>query len=151
MRIVIDTNVLFSALYRPDSPPGDLLMLAIEGELELFAPQTVRAEIERALTDKLHYGPADLIATVSSFPVEWIDEPLYRSKMGIALSSIRDASDAPVVAVALVVKAQIVSGDKDFHPLLKKVVRTWKPKGLLLRKRRSGARVRGPKPPTEGT
>lgn len=135
MRLVIDTNVLFSALYDPASAPGRLLLLAIEGAVELFAPVTVRAELERALRRKLRYSDAEWASTVVALPVEWVEEPIYSDRLAEAKVAIRDPTDAPVVALALALRAGVVSGDRDFHPLLKPVVKTWKPKDAGKRRR----------------
>lgn len=128
MRLVIDTNVLFSALYDPDTPPGRIVMLAIEGELQLFAPDTVRTELERALVGKLGYTPEEWRRTLVALPVEWMEARIYEDRLAEAREAIRDASDAPIIALALAIGADVVSGDKAFHPLRKPVVKTWRPK-----------------------
>lgn len=131
MKLVIDTNVLFSALYRPDSNPGKIIMLAIEGDLELHAPDTVREEMFRILVEKLRYEKADANAATLALPVTWAPREQYEDQMEVARAAIRDESDAPVVALALALHAPVLSGDADFHPLKKPVVETLRPRGDL--------------------
>lgn len=154
MRLVVDTNVLFSALYDPASTCGQILFLAIEGELTLIAPETVRDEIDRTLQKKLGYAPAEAAATILALPVDWIEQVEYASRLEEAREAIglvpqnkaettrpagrvgiRDPSDAALVALALAKGADIVSGDKGFHPLKKNVVKTWKPRDVGKKKK----------------
>lgn len=128
MKVVIDTNVIFSALYEPSSSPGRLLLLAIDEEVDLYAPVTVRAELERALRDKLGYSEEEWASTLAALPVEWVEAEVYASRMPTALRAFADPTDAPLVALALAMGIGVISGDRDFHPLRRKVVKTWMPK-----------------------
>lgn len=127
--LVVDTNVLFSALYGPDSVPGRIVELGLEGAATLYAPEAVRDELERNLRGTLGYTGNEVEGTLQSLPVEWIEEPVYEPDLEVARRAIGDASDAPVVAAALTVDAPIVSGDDDFHPLEDGVVETYRPRG----------------------
>lgn len=131
MRVVVDTNVLFSALYQPDSDPGKVILLAAEGALELFAPATVREELERTLRAKLEYSESEWKLTLESLPVRWIEPLEYESLLPVVEGAIRDLSDAPVVAVALLLGTGVLSGDRDFHPLKRPIVPTWKPRDAV--------------------
>jgi putative PIN family toxin of toxin-antitoxin system len=135
-RIVIDANVLFSALYDPASTCGAIVMLAIEGEIELVSPESVRREMERILGKKLGYSGAQAEAALAALPVEWIEEAAYAPKLAEAQPIVRDATDAPLVALALALGAEIVSGDKDLHALKTRKVTVWKPKDVGGRKRK---------------
>lgn len=142
MKVVIDTNVLFSALYRPESAPGQILLLGAEGALQLYAPESVRRELEAVLRGKLRYADEEWAATVASLPVEWVEEALYEPFLARARRAVRDPADAPVVALALALRADVVSGDRAFHPLQRKVVRTWKPRDAAERRAKRGRRKR---------
>lgn len=135
MRLVIDTNVLCSALYDLDSTPGKILTLAAEGEVELVAPITVRVELERALRGRLGYAAEACEAALSALPVEWVEEGVYADAMVRATDAIADPTDAPLVALAMVLGCGVVSGDRDFHPLRRKVVKTWLPKDAAVKRR----------------
>ena len=130
MKVVIDTNVLVSALYKPASTPGRIVILALEGAIQLFAPDTVRAELERVLRVKLRYSDSDWDRTLAALSVSWIEAATYQTHLGKAAGAIRDPDDAPVVAVALLLKAVVVSGDAAFHLLRKPVVKTLRPREM---------------------
>lgn len=118
MRVVLDTNVVASALLWGGTPQR-LIQAADEEGLELFTSEALIAELagilERAklaakLT-QLNSSPAEIVARyreiaeiVEAAPIE-----------GAAL---RDPDDAAVLACALAARADaIVSGDDDLHAL----------------------------------
>lgn len=131
MKVVIDTNVVFSALYRPSSAPGGLLMLAIEGGVDLVAPETVRKELADVLQRKLGYSAGDLATTLDALPIEWFEQGFYAGFLPRAKKAIADEDDAPLVALALALGIGVVSGDSSFHPLRRRIVRTWRPRQIL--------------------
>ena len=63
MRIVLDTNVLVSALLFPGSKPDQILQLARRGELTLLLSPFILEEARRVLTQAFHLLPA----TVAGF------------------------------------------------------------------------------------
>ncbi len=130
MKLVVDTNVIFSALYTPDSPPGQIIALALAGDLQLFAPDSVRDELERNLREKLHYSESQWSRTVDALPISWIAAATYELFLPQAAAAIRDPDDVPIVAVALLLGAGVVSGDRAFHPLRKAAVKTWRPRDI---------------------
>jgi predicted nucleic acid-binding protein len=136
VRFVIDTNVVFSALYKLDSAPGRLLLLATEGAVELFAPDVVRKELEAALRGKLAYTTDAWTATLQALPIRWIEAAEYAHLLDRAKAAIRDQGDVPIVATAMLLGAAVVSWDKAFHPLLKPVVKTLRPRDLDRPRRR---------------
>lgn len=130
-RVVVDTNVLVSGLYRLDSPPGRVLMLGAEDRLELLAPEAVRHELRRILQDKLDYADDEVEETLTALPVEWVDPAVFDDHLPPAEDAISDPDDVPVVALALALDAPAVSGDADFHPLDEPIVETEDPAGLV--------------------
>ena len=130
MRVVIDTNVLFSGFYDTASPPGRILRAAAAGTIHLCAPDSVKAELTRALGRKLGYSDLEINSAIDGLHVEWINEALYRASMDVAKSAIRDPDDAPVLACALSIGCDIISGDKDLHAVKIKGIRVWTPAEL---------------------
>ena len=126
MKLVIDTNIIFSALYNLDSPAGKLLVMAIEEKVELVSPIQVKEEFLRALKDKLGYTDKEIKETVLALPVTWIEEEIFIDAMEEARLAISHEKDAPVIACAITLKYDVLSGDRHFHPLIKPVVKTWK-------------------------
>ncbi len=130
MRIVIDTNVIVSGLYDPDSPPGRVLRAGALGRLELCAPESVRAELERVLVEVLEFPSEDVEAIVLRLAIEWLEEAIYRDSLAEARKALRDPTDAPVLACALALGVDIVSGDKDLHAANQRRIRVWRPAEL---------------------
>jgi len=112
MRLVVDANILFSALYDMDSTAGGLLFLAIEEQLELFSSEHVKKEMRRILMAKLGYSEREVDELVSALPVEWLEEGLYEDAMGEAMAILQDEADASLLACASVLACDVVSGDK---------------------------------------
>lgn len=128
MRVVIDTNVIFSALYDPGSVPGRVIELALEEEIELLAPEPVKDELDRVLREKLGYTDHQWRATLAALPIDWVEEPVYEQFLPKAREAIRDRDDAAVVALAILLGTGVVSGDGAFHPLEEPVIETWRPR-----------------------
>jgi uncharacterized protein len=53
IRIVIDTNILVSALLQPDGLPAAVLMLALSGEAELCVSDAVFAEYDEVIRRRI--------------------------------------------------------------------------------------------------
>ena len=49
IRVVVDTNILVSALLQPESPPAAALMLALSGEVQLCVSDAVFAEYDEVI------------------------------------------------------------------------------------------------------
>ncbi|MCL4442197.1 MAG: putative toxin-antitoxin system toxin component, PIN family [Firmicutes bacterium] len=112
MRILIDTNVIISALLFPESIPAKALARVFEFH-RLVLCQNVIDELRivfsrkfahklRVLDDFLKNSAFELIYTPST-----IDPSYYRS--------IRDSTDLPILVSAILGDVDIIiSGDKDF-------------------------------------
>lgn len=130
MRFVVDTNVIFSALYNLTSPAGKLLIMAVEKKADLVSPVHVREELVKALREKLEYTRDEVKETIAALPIDWIEEDIYNHAMEEAREAISHEEDAPVVACAMALKCDVISGDRHFHPLKKPVIKTWRLKSL---------------------
>ena len=133
MRVVIDTNIIVSGLYDPDSPPGCVLEAAAEGKVVLCAPDSVREELKHVLKEVLDYSEAEVDSTLRVLPVEWIERAVYEEDLARARALTRDPDDAPVLACGFALACDIVSGDKDLHTARQRRVRIWKPAELVRR------------------
>lgn len=133
MRVVIDTNVIVSGLYDPDSPPGRVLEAAAEGKVLLCAPDSVREELRRVLKEALDYSETEVDSMLRALPIDWIERAVYDEDLARARALIRDPDDAPVLACGFALACDIVSGDKDLHAARQRRVRIWKPADLVRR------------------
>jgi putative PIN family toxin of toxin-antitoxin system len=113
MRVVVDTNVLFSALFYP-SPDFTLLILRLTTEHEMLIPEHVAQEL-RATAILKRPKQAALVHD-------------YLRTLGVPLSEdavpeftvirMRDPKDQPILDAAIAADADVViTGDNDFLAL----------------------------------
>ena len=116
MRVVLDTNVVASALLWGGTPER-LIRAADEEGLELFTSEALIAELagilERpkfaAKLAELNSSPAELVARYREI-AEIVEAATIQE------AQLRDPDDAAVLACALAARAEaIVSGDADLH------------------------------------
>lgn len=111
MRILIDTNVLFSALLFPRSKPALALIHAVEHHHVVLCERNV-SELREILQRKaVRYLAAaeELLATMA---YELIPEEERTSER------IRDAKDQPILNAAIASNVDVIlTGDKDFLSL----------------------------------
>lgn len=111
MRILIDTNILFSALIFPKSKPAKALFEVAKNHDLILCEQNI-AEFKAIIARKApqYLSNAENLLTELQFEL-----------IPIVLSSnedIRDASDQPILNSALEYKVDIIiTGDKDFLSL----------------------------------
>lgn len=118
MRVVLDTNVVASALLWGGTPER-LIQAADDGGLELFTSEALIAELAGILQRakfaarlaQLNSSPAEVVARYREI-ADTVEAP------PIEESALRDPDDAAVLACALAAQAEaIVSGDDDLHAL----------------------------------
>ena len=125
--VVLDTNVLVSALAYPDSVPGRILTAWRSGSIDLILSNHILGELRRLLPRLQHrHGlmAAEIDELVDSlgFQVELV-EPLEEPA-----TPVRDLHDQPILGTLLRARetwpdALLVTGDKDllalshFHPI----------------------------------
>jgi len=116
LRVVIDTNVLFSALAFPkDSPPAKLLELARSGTIEIVVSPFMVNELERNLRRGASWDEARLLVLRSRLKtVLSLVEPAIRVNV-----IKRIEADNRILECALEAKADaLVTGNmKDLRPL----------------------------------
>lgn len=112
MRIVLDTNILVSALISGEGPPGQLLA-AVRREGITLVTSEFQIEELRAVLAREHLKPY--------IRVEEADDLLYHLRaVGMVADELpevtasRDPKDNPILAAAVAGQADLlVSGDKD--------------------------------------
>lgn len=114
MRVLIDSNVLVSAIYAPNSVPHQAYKKAIEspyqGLICTFSLEELRRVFNRKLPQcipQLERFLAETIPVVDIVPIP--------SSVHFDEDKIRDANDRPILRAAISVRADILlTGDKDF-------------------------------------
>ncbi len=111
--MVLDTNVIVSAMLW-NGRPAELLQMAIEGLIALYASKDLLNEVQSTL-QKNKLRPA--IARTGRLPVDLVSDycELVRVVRPSSLAGVsRDPDDDRIIACAVVARAQyIVTGDDD--------------------------------------
>ena len=110
MRLVLDTNVLLSALALPGSKPDQILLRVRHGEIELFLSDFILAELERILRDKFRFNTRQTDGRVTAIRRM---ATLVVPKERIALAAAKD-DDNRVLECAVAAHADyLVTGDTE--------------------------------------
>jgi putative PIN family toxin of toxin-antitoxin system len=115
MKVVLDTNVLVSALLQRDSVPGQLLQAVWDGNLELVLSEPLLAELRAVL----HYPQLRRRLLANAIDSELFLEllPFFTTRVDLTAITVarpRDPADEMVLATFLAAHADwLVSGDKD--------------------------------------
>ena len=111
MRVLIDTNILISALLFPSSVPARALLRAVSEDELVLCDQNI-AELREVLRRK---APARLPAAealLAELSYELIPAVVNTQK------NIRDEKDQPILNAAVLYEVDaVVTGDKDFLSL----------------------------------
>lgn len=120
MKIVVDTNIVFSGLLSPNGTISDLLLNS-SGVFDFYAPTFILEELKnhRAKILKISgYSDDDLdFLQLNIFrKIDLIDlESIRKStiKKAVKLSKDVDEFDAPFIALALELESPLWTGDKE--------------------------------------
>ena len=116
LRVVLDTNVMVSALAYPGSIPGRILNACREGELDLVLSRYILDELVRVLPrlPRIKLTSAEIRDLADSFLfLAEIVEPGTKQD-----AALRDPADQMVLATLRVAQADyLVTGDKDLLAL----------------------------------
>ncbi|TAN67182.1 MAG: putative toxin-antitoxin system toxin component, PIN family [Methylobacter sp.] len=111
MKIIIDTNILVSAIIRDNLPEQLILWLLAQPSVKWIATTEIIMEYLDVLQRKKFDLPADVVA-------QWrclFDEQISLVTPAIKVSFPRDRKDAKFLECALACEADVfVTGDKDF-------------------------------------
>ncbi len=111
MRILVDTNVLFSALLFPKSKPAQALLYIADNQEMVLCDRNI-AEIREILKRKAPKLLPDAEVLLAEMSYELIPAIDHAEKL------IRDAKDQPILNAAIVSDVDIIlTGDKDFLSL----------------------------------
>ena len=122
-RVIVDANVLYSALYKPEGVCGNIIQAAIEGSCQLLSTDSVREKVRRNLIENLSLSEREEARLVLALPVEWVPREAYEHRINEAVQLLAHEADAPVLALSLATRLTILSGDRHFRsePVMNKV------------------------------
>lgn len=111
MRILVDTNILFSALLFPRSKPAQALLFTAAHHEIILCDRNI-AELRDILRRKAPQYLPDAEVLLAELSYELIPAVDYAEKL------IRDAKDQPILNAAIVYDVDVIlTGDKDFLSL----------------------------------
>ena len=118
MKIMTDTNILFSALLFPESRPAKALFSIIE-QHELILCDYIVSELRSVVSRKRPDLLADIDEFLAKLPYELIHAPQQPGKL------IADPKDHPILNAAILADVDIIiSGDKHFLELKEEFLKT---------------------------
>jgi len=111
MRILIDTNILFSALLFPKSIPAKALLYAADNHEIVLCDRNL-LEFRDIIQRKAPRLLADAEVLLAELPYDLIPSVEHAEKL------IRDAKDQPILNAAILYDVDVIlTGDKDFLSL----------------------------------
>ncbi len=113
MLVVLDTNILVSALLSPFGPPSRVLDLVLAGDLVAAFDDRILAEYREVLArPKFHFAPEDVAAVFIC--LETAGEPVTARPLAATLP---DPDDLPFLEVAAQTEAWLITGNADHFPV----------------------------------
>ncbi len=111
--IVVDANIVFSALYNKEGLERTILNTIIETDsIQLFAPDIFIEEIFRNLELKLGFNKEEIERTISEFNIIEVPSEKYIVRFPDAKRlSVRE-NNIPYLATALILNSPIWSGNE---------------------------------------
>ena len=119
MKLVVDTNIVFSTLLNPHSTIGEILM-NIQDEFIFFAPELLKDELKKYSSKIATYTRlnseelADIQFLVLS-SINFVSEDLISEKSWVnafELTKGIDEDDTPFIALSIELDAKFWTGDK---------------------------------------
>lgn len=108
MKILIDTNILISAVLFPRSKPAKALIYTAENHEMVLCAQNL-TELREVLCRKVPQALPDAEVLLTELSYELIPAVPHAQKL------IRDAEDQPILNAAMLYNVDIIlTGDKDF-------------------------------------
>ena len=114
MRVVLDTNVLVSALLTPHGPPARIVRFALAGDIALLHDERILAEYREVLTRaRFGFDPHDVAVVLEE--LERLGEPVLARPLYVTLP---DPDDLPFLEVAVAgdTEALVTGNFKHFEP-----------------------------------
>lgn len=111
MKVIVDTNILISAIIRDRLPERILIMIARRDDIEWVVTEAIVTEYKQVLARPKFTIPKEELARQFAF----IDKFTVRIEGDAIIDFPRDRKDAKFLACAKAVNADyLITGDRDF-------------------------------------
>ncbi|MDQ1266579.1 MAG: hypothetical protein QG635_1731 [Bacteroidota bacterium] len=127
MKIIVDTNIVFSAILNSDNNIGDLI-ISSENQLQLYSSDYLRFELNKhhqklkkisKLSDyEIQESKYRILKNIHFINIELIPEPIWLGAEDIVRDI--DIDDIDFVALTIFLNAYLWTGDKFLYNGLKK-------------------------------
>jgi uncharacterized protein len=113
IRVVLDTNIVVSALLQPAGPPAQVFVLAISGAVQLCVSGSIYAEYEEVISRPKFGRDAETVART----LQTIRESAHWVRPGESIRICSDATDDVFLECAAGAQAQyLVTGNLRHFP-----------------------------------
>lgn len=119
IKVVIDTNVIFMALYDETSKAAQVIQAANQKKLSLFAPISVKEELKIVLKREMKLTEEEIEIIMEGLPVSWIEREIYEPAM--EKTNVKHKPDKAVEALALILNCGILTADRHFEHIKNKL------------------------------
>jgi putative PIN family toxin of toxin-antitoxin system len=132
LRVMIDSNVIISAVMGTKGAPGKLIKEVIQRGDHLLICPFILDEVRKVLTNRFQKSPhLQLIWERLSFflPFDVLPHPSGEEIKSLDIPLIRDENDLMILSTAIYHNVHVfVTGDKDYHtPEIKKKLNVMNP------------------------
>jgi len=117
MKLVLDSNVIFSAMIKKSTTRNIIL----SDVFELHAPEYIFSEITKhkellLKKSKMNEGDFDALLLLLQKHIQLVPKEKYNEKMALAEDILKDidVTDSPFLALAMALNCKIWSNDKHF-------------------------------------
>lgn len=132
MKVVVDTNIIFSGILSPNGTISDLLLNSFN-TFDFYSPSTILGELDEhhqkllklsgILENKLDFLKWTLLRKINLIDLESLRQPTWDK--AIELTKNVDEFDAPFIALCLELDSPLWTGDKKLAKGLKQQGIKW--------------------------
>ena len=121
MRLVLDTNILVSALLSPDSSAFQILSDVLDGKYMVFISEEIYAEYD----DVLHREKFCFDEEMIQFLLMWFKKNAVWIEVAESDAFMPDEKDRIFYDIAKCCKAKLVTGNRKHYPVDERITSLW--------------------------
>lgn len=127
-KIILDTNVIYSALYKPEGVCGRIILSGTNPLVKLYSVDFAKEELRTNLERKMGLSEEKIDIIISALPLDWIPRGVYSRLLKRAIRIVGNQQDSPFVAASLATGIPLVTGDRHLQtPRVRRAITVYKP------------------------
>ena len=111
-KAILDTNVIYSALYKPQGVCGRILLNSAKSLSQLFSIDFAKEELRINMERKMRLPEKSIELILEALPLEWISRDTYSPYLRRATEIVKYQADSPFVAASIATNFPFITGDK---------------------------------------